>query len=83
MGRMQIISPREIRVICDCGKYVHELERGEDGKIDYQSFVVNVKPPAEPPPEPQPDSKTKKKKPRRFVGFFDEEEEGSEEGGTE
>jgi hypothetical protein len=83
MGRMVVVSPRVIRVFCDCKEYVHELERTEDGKVEYQAFVVNAKKKADPPASPAPSPSDKGGKPqKKFTSFFgleDEREESGEE----
>jgi hypothetical protein len=69
--RFEVLSekPVHIRVTCECGKYIHELKAGENGKPVFDTFLVN-RPPEEETPAP-------KKKGKGFLdSFFETDEEG-------
>lgn len=66
MGNLQVISKTHLRVVCQCGKYIHELQRGDDGEVQYQSFMTR----SEPEEKPEP------KKAKKHSSFFDVDGEG-------
>lgn len=79
MATVRELGPMSIRVVCDCGDYIHDVERNEDtGKLACESFLVKKKK-ADPPPPPDKGADPQAKPKKRFKTFFEIEEE--EKGG--
>lgn len=79
MGRIKKYNEYRLRLECDCGEYIHDLERDADtGEIKYEYFRVTPKPKPEDKPklEDKPKSEDKlksedKRKGKKWSGFFD------------
>jgi hypothetical protein len=68
MGKLQVINPTLLRLSCDCGKYVHEIRRGEGGEVEYESFAKSGAEATDPDTVKDTTAKPKKK---QWRSFFD------------
>jgi hypothetical protein len=76
MGELVNVGKNRLRIICDCGKYFHELFKGPDGEMKFESFLKNQPRTPEPQadsPEPAPAPAPKPKKSKDWNIFEDEE----------
>jgi len=65
MADLKTISDTHIRLVCNCGKFVHELKREPDGAVSVETLETNVD-------EPKVTPVQKKKK--VYSTFFDYKE---------
>lgn len=66
MAELKTISERHMRLICNCGQFVHELKREEDGAVSLETLETNTDAPKPAPVKP---------KKRVYSTFFDYQEE--------
>jgi hypothetical protein len=55
MATLKKLGDRSVRIVCDCGEWLHDLTSDENGKLDVESFQTGKKPaapPATPPATP-------------------------------
>lgn len=56
--KLTIINPETLRLACECGEYVHEIRKSEDGGIEVETFAkpkpTKREPAEETPPAPAP-----------------------------
>lgn len=48
MAKFKKTGDRSVRIICDCGFYVHDLTSDNDGKLSLQTTKVKDEPKPEP-----------------------------------
>lgn len=72
-----------LHLVCDCGTFVHDIGRGDDGKPEVRSYQVTAgkKKPDVPatPPAPAPDEKPRRSK-SVLDSFFEDDDDDEKDG---
>jgi hypothetical protein len=76
MGELKTIGKNRFRIYCDCGKFVHEISRDDEGKLVFESMGRNPK--ASTPADDTLAATPKPKKPKGGWGIFEDEEKPEE-----
>lgn len=82
MSRLQKLSKTHLRIVCDCGDYVHELTQTEKGDVSLETFMISDEREETPPPSaPAPSAKpaTASKKSHWLFGDVEDEDEDDNE----
>lgn len=55
MAEIKKVKGGVIRLVCDCGEFIHELWKDDNGELQVETMERHSKP--EPKPEPKPEAK--------------------------